>query len=300
MWKNKFIDYLRYEKNYSSHTEISYLNDVTQFEDFVVNKIGNFIPSEIDSDIVRIWISTLIERGMKPSTVNRKLSSLKTFFNCLEKKEYVSTNPVKPVSSLKTSKRLPVFVNYKAMTRILDDPDNYSDDFKGCRDQFLIELLYVTGMRRSELISLKDIDVDLSACTVRVTGKGNKQRFIPFSDETKKKIIQYIDIRDANVKNKSPFLFVKEDGEKLYPKLVYNIIHDHLNNISTLSKKSPHVIRHSFATEMLNNGAEINAVKELLGHSSLSSTEIYTHVTFDEMKKSYQKAHPRANKYRRK
>lgn len=296
MWKKRFIDYLRYEKNYSSQTEISYLNDISQFENFIINKTGNFIPSEIDSDMVRVWLSDLMEDGMKPTTVNRKLSSLKTFFNCLIKKELVATNPAKLVSSIKRSKRLPVFVNDKNMTEILDNRNNYSDDFKGCRDHLMIELFYLTGMRRSELISLKDTDIDLFSNSIKVTGKGNKQRYIPFSDETREQILQYIDIRDANIKNKSPFLFVKEDGEQLYPKLVYNIIHDHLKNISTLSKKSPHVLRHSFATEMLNNGAEINAVKELLGHSSLSSTEIYTHVTFEEMKKTYHNAHPRANK----
>ncbi|MDD4778206.1 MAG: tyrosine-type recombinase/integrase [Fermentimonas sp.] len=296
MWKEKFTDYLRFEKNYSSQTEISYLIDLTQFEDFIVEETGEFIPSEIDSDIVRIWMSSLMEQGMKPSTVNRKLSSLKAFFNFLERKELIAKNPVKLISGLKTPKKLPVFVNDRDMTKILDNPDNFSDDFTGCRDRFLIELLYVTGMRRAEVISIKDNDIDFNKCTIRVTGKGNKQRFIPFSDMTKEKILQYKDVRDAEIKNKSPFLFVKEDGEPMNPILVYNIIHNHLNEIPTLSKKSPHVIRHSFATEMMNNGAGINAVKELLGHVSLSSTEIYTHVTFEEMKKTYQKAHPRAKK----
>ncbi len=295
MWKEKFIEYLRYDKNYSSQTEISYLIDLSQFENFVVEEIGEFNPTEIDSDIVRIWMSNLMEQGMTPRTVNRKLSALKTFFNLLEKKEFISKNPVKHVTGLKVSKKLPVFVSDKEMSKILDNPDNYSDDFKGCRDHFLMELLYVTGMRRAEVISLKDNDIDFDTCNIRVTGKGNKQRLIPFSDDTKEKIIQYMDRRDAEIKNKSPFLFVKEDGDPLYPTLVHNIIHNQLNNISTLSKKSPHVIRHSFATEMMNNGAEINAVKELLGHESLSSTEIYTHVTFEEMKKTYKKAHPRAN-----
>lgn len=296
MWKEKFTEYLRYEKNYSSQTEISYLIDLTQFKDFVVEETGSFNPSEIDSDIVRIWMSRLMEQGMKPSSVNRKLSSLKTFFNFLERKELIGKNPVKLISGLKTSKRLPVFVNNRDMTRILDSPDNYSDDFTGYRDRFLIELLYVTGMRRAEVISLKDSDIDFSSSSLKVTGKGNKQRFIPFSDDTKNKILKYIEVRDKEIKNKSPFLIVKENGEPLSPVQVYNIIRNHLNDIPTLSKRSPHVIRHSFATEMMNNGAEINAVKELLGHVSLSSTEIYTHVTFEEMKKTYQKAHPRAKK----
>jgi len=182
------------------------------------------------------------------------------------------------------------------MTLILDDARQYSDDFRGLRDRFLIDLLYLTGMRRAELIALKDTDIDFGSCTLRVTGKRNKQRIIPFSDDTGEKIKKYMAAREAEIENKSSFLFVKEDGGPLYPKLVYNIVHDHLNSISTLSKKSPHVLRHSFATEMLNNGAEINAVKELLGHSSLASTEVYTHVTFEELKKAYDNAHPRAKK----
>jgi integrase/recombinase XerC len=182
------------------------------------------------------------------------------------------------------------------MDEILDDATNFTDDFVGVRNQLVIEFLYLTGMRRAELISLKDNDIDFSSCTIRVTGKGNKQRLIPFSDLTREKLEKYIRVRSKEIENKSPFLFVKEDGNAMYPKLVYKIINNHLNSISTLSKKSPHVLRHSFATAMLNNGAEINSIKELMGHTSLSSTEIYTHVTFEEMKKTYQNAHPRANK----
>jgi len=296
MWKEKFIKYLRYEKNYSSLTEISYLTDLTQFEIFIKQECDLFDPMAIDSDLIRIWISRLMEQGLKARSVNRKLSTVKSFFRYLKKNGVIVRNPAEAVSGPKVSKRLPAFVNDREMTQVIDDPLNYSDDFRGHRDQFLIELLYLTGMRRAELISLSDNDIDFDACTLRVTGKRNKQRIIPFSDETKEKIKKYIEIRDAEIENKSSFLFVKEDGEPLYPKLVYNIIHSHLSTISTLLRKSPHVLRHSFATEMLNNGAEINAVKELLGHSSLASTEVYTHVTFEELRKAYDNAHPRAKK----
>lgn len=310
MWKEKFIQYLRVEKNYSSHTEISYLDDLTQFEDFITakdrdgngGKNGNrnnnstFDPLLVDSDDIRIWMSHLMEQGIKPRSVNRKLSALKSFFRYLKKKGVVPKNPAEAVTGPKVAKKLPSFVNDPEMTKVIDDPSGYSDDFRGHRDRFLIELLYLTGMRRAELITLRDADVDFSACTLRVTGKRNKQRIIPFSNSTKEKLKEYIAVRDAEIENKSSFLFVKEDGEPLYPKLVYNVIHNHLNSIPTLAKKSPHVLRHSFATEMLNNGAEINAVKELLGHSSLASTEVYTHVTFEELKKAYQHAHPRAKK----
>ncbi len=299
MWKEKFIQYLRVEKNYSSHTEISYLDDLTQFEEFITGGNGGsntFDPAHIHSDDIRIWMSRLMEQGLKARSVNRKLSAVKSFFRYLKKKGVIVQNPAEAVTGPKTSKKLPAFVNDPEMAKVIDDPMEYSDDFRGHRDRFLIELLYLTGMRRAELIALKDTDIDFGTCTLRVTGKRNKQRIIPFSDTTKEKLKEYITVRDAEIENKSPFLFVKEDGESLYPKLVYNVIRSHLNSIPTLAKKSPHVLRHSFATEMLNNGAGINAVKELLGHSSLASTEVYTHVTFEELKKAYQHAHPRAKK----
>lgn len=296
MWKEKFIDYLRYEKNYSSLTEISYFNDIIQFEEFIKAKDENLALISVDSDIVRTWIGSLIEVGFKTSSVNRKLSSLKSFYKFLTKSGIIEKNPVKSVSGPKLNSKIPSFVSEKQMDEILDDENNFSDDFTGVRNQLLIEILYLTGMRRAELLSLKDSDIDLTSCTIRVTGKGNRQRLIPFSDLTKEKLQKYIRVRDKEIENKSTFLFVKEDGNAMYPKLVYKIINNHLKSISTLSKKSPHVLRHSFATVMLNNGAEINSIKELMGHSSLSSTEIYTHVTFEEMKKTYQNAHPRANK----
>jgi len=296
MWKEKFIKYLRYEKNYSSQTEISYFTDLTQFEAFIIGELGTFDLSDIDSDLIRIWISRLMEQRLKARSVNRKLSAVKSFFRYLKKNGIIQRNPAEAVSGPKAARRLPTFVNDREMTLVLDDARQYSDDFRGLRDRFLIDLLYLTGMRRAELIALKDTDIDFGSCTLRVTGKRNKQRIIPFSDDTGEKIKKYMAAREAEIENKSSFLFVKEDGGPLYPKLVYNIVHDHLNSISTLSKKSPHVLRHSFATEMLNNGAEINAVKELLGHSSLASTEVYTHVTFEELKKAYDNAHPRAKK----
>ena len=246
MWKEKFIEYLRYEKNYSSHTEISYLKDLTQFQEFIAAECGEIDLKEIDSDIVRIWIIRLMEGGMKARSVNRKLSALKAFFRYLKKNGIVEQNPAERVSGPKTAKRLPTFVNNEELSEIIDDALAYDDNFTGHRDRFLIELLYLTGMRRAELIALRDSDVDFSGNTLRVMGKRNKQRLIPFSDETKEKLQQYIERRNREITNKSPFLFVKEDGGPLYPKLVYRIIHGHLSSISTLSKKSPHVLRHSF------------------------------------------------------
>lgn len=296
MWKEKFIQYLRYEKSYSSQTEISYLKDVTQFEEFLIEEEGSFNPLKTQQHHVRAWMGALMEQGLKARTVNRKLSAIKSFFHYLKKKGVIHSNPAETVKGPKITKRLPTFANHKQMEAVLDDELSFTDDFRGERDRFLIELLYLTGMRRAELISLKKNDIDLYAGTLLVTGKRNKQRIIPFSNETKEKLQRYLRIRNSEIENKSPFLFVKEDGEPLYPKLVYNIVRTHLDSIPTLTKKSPHVLRHSFATGMLNNGAEINTVKELLGHDSLASTEVYTHVTFEEMKKTYQLAHPRAKK----
>lgn len=294
MWKEKFISYLRNEKNYSSHTEISYFTDLTQFQEFVENECEKFSPADIDTDLIRIWIAQLVEDGVKPRSVNRKLSAVKSFFKYLKKKDVVSRNPAENISGPKVPKKLPSFVRHEDMVQILDDDFEFSDDFEGIRDRFITELFYVTGMRKAELIGLKNADVDFYAKTLRVTGKRNKQRIIPFADATMEKLKRYIQKRDEEIENKTPFLFVKKDGEAIYPKMIYNIVNRHLSGISTLSKKSPHVLRHSFATEMLNNGAEINAVKELLGHHSLASTEVYTHVTFDELKRVYKNAHPRA------
>ena len=294
MWKEKFIKYLRYEKNYSSHTEISYMNDLTQFEHFIEKENGTFTPQSIDSDLIRVWVSELMEKGCTAQSVNRKLSTLRTFFKYLKKQKVITNNPTDLISGPKTGKKLPTFVKDAEISEILDTPLIVTDTFEGARDHFILELLYLTGMRRSELIQLKDTDIDTGNCTLRVTGKGNKQRLIPFSTNTLQKLNDYLQIRDTEIKNKSAFLFVKKNGDPLYAKLVYNIIRKHLAHVHTLSKKSPHILRHSFATEMLNNGAEINAVKELLGHASLASTEVYTHVTFEELKKTYKNAHPRA------
>ena len=192
MWKNKFIEYLRFEKNYSSHTEISYLNDLNQFEKFIVDKCGEFDLQKIDSDLIRIWIMQLMEEGMKPRSVNRKLSAVKSFFKYLKKQGVVTHNPAERVNGPKVNKKLPVFVSNKDMEKILDDDENFSDDFEGHRDRFIIELFYVTGMRRSELIGLKDSDIDFYNKTLRVTGKRNKQRIIPLSDITMEKLKGYM------------------------------------------------------------------------------------------------------------
>ena len=293
MMKEKFIKYLRYEKNCSSHTEISYFKDLSQFEKFVTDQVGKYDALTVDSDQVRMWIVDLMEKGNKPSTVNRKLSAIKSFYRYLRKKEILEVSPAEYIQGPKVEQRLPSFVQHSDMLKVLR-ADSFTDDFEGCRNLFIIELLYLTGMRTEELVFLKNSDVDLTSNMLHIHGKGNKDRMIPISEKTNLLFVDYIAKRDAEIENRTPYLFVRKNGKQLYHGMVYAIVNKHLSEVKTLSMKSPHVLRHSFATSMLNNGAEINSVKNLLGHASLSSTQIYTHVTFKELKKVYNNAHPRA------
>jgi integrase/recombinase XerC len=293
MLKEKFIKYLRYEKNCSSHTEISYFKDLAQFQMYVESEVGQFDPLTIGSDLIRMWIVHLMEQGNKSSTVNRKLSTIKSFYRFLQKKEMLDVNPAIYIQGPKKEQQLPNFVKHSDMLKVLSS-DSFTDDFEGVRNLFLIELLYLTGLRTDELVMLKDIDIDLCSNTMHVHGKRNKDRIIPISPKTNLLFLEYIKVRNHNVENRTPYLFVRKNGKQLYHRMVYAIVHKHLSDVKTLSVKSPHVLRHSFATVMLDNGAEINAVKNLLGHASLSSTQIYTHVTFKKLKKVYNNAHPRA------
>ena len=290
-----FIDYLRYERNYSTYTVSSYAKDLEQFEAFVTEKTEDTFETEIiDSDIVREWIVFLLENKLSPTSVNRKLSSLKSFFKFLVKQGLVSTNPLRLLNGPKTKKPLPYFVRESEMESLLDG-DGFEADFEGERNRLILELLYDTGIRRSELIQIKNSDIDYEVLLLKVTGKRNKQRLIPFGEGLKNKMLSYTAIRNREAGTESEWFFVRKNGTQLSGGIVYLIVKKSLSEISTLSKRSPHVLRHSFATSMLNNGAELNAVKELLGHSSLASTGVYTHTTFEELKKVYH-SHPRAKK----
>ena len=289
----KYIRYLRYEKNYSLHTEISYSEDLSQFIEFLAEHFSDTDIKHVDRDIIRMWIVSMMEREISARSVNRKLSAVKSFYRYLQRIGEVTVNPASKVNGPKVGRPIPAFANSADMAKVLDE-ENYGDSFESLRDHIIIELFYVTGIRRAELIGLKDVDVDFSSETIQVTGKRNKQRLIPFSNGMKQSLEQYIAVRNKEVGNQSGYLFVKSNGEPLYPMLVHRIVTSSLQQIETLAKVSPHVLRHSFATGMLNNGADINAVKELLGHASLAATEIYTHTSFEELKRIYNKAHPRA------
>ena len=289
-----FLQYLRYEKNYSTHTVVAYKRDLTQLMEYVNLEYQILQPNLIDSDMLRSWMVCLMENGITARSVNRKLSCLKSFWHFMMRQGFAQNNPVQKVLAPKTNKPLPVFLKEEEMDKILMPAKKLNEDFLTTRDHLIIDLFYSTGMRLSELIGLTDEQVDLDACLLRVTGKRNKQRLIPFGLEMQKALIDYKEKRNKQVSDKPSRLLVRENGKPLYPQLVYRMVHDQLSSVATLSKNSPHVLRHTFATTLLNRGAELNAVKELLGHSTLSATEVYTHTTFEELKKVYKQAHPRA------
>ncbi|MDR1122054.1 MAG: tyrosine recombinase XerC [Dysgonamonadaceae bacterium] len=294
MLMESFLQYLRYERNYSAHTVSAYQRDLNQFEVFILQQESCLELAKIDSAQVRNWIVYLMETGYSPLSVNRKLSSLKSFYRYLQKKDLLKDNPLKKLTGPKVNKTLPNFVKEVEMDRLLDQ-EELDSDFEDVRDHAILEVLYMTGIRCAELVNLKNRDVDFSARQLKVTGKRNKQRIIPFSGKLEEKLSLYINVRDEEVeKPVQDALFIRKDGRSLSNSLVYRIVKKQLSQLTGLSKKSPHVLRHSFATSMLNNGADLSAVKELLGHASLSSTEVYTHVTFEELKKVYHQAHPRA------
>ena len=295
-YSDAFIHYLRYERNFSTHTLEAYARDIEQFESYIRENSENetFEPKSIDSDLIRNWIVFLLDRKIKSSSVNRKISSLKTFFKYLAKQGEVAENPLRFITGPKTGHPLPYFVKEKEMNQLLDG-DDFDTGFEGVRDRLLLEMLYETGIRRSELINIKLADVDFELFQLKVTGKRNKERIIPFAKRLDDMMKYYLEMRKEIASAGNPWFFVRKNGEPFSPAVVYNIVRKRLSVIPMLAKRSPHVLRHSFATGMLNDGAELNAVKELLGHSSLASTAVYTHITFEELKKMYH-AHPRAKK----
>ena len=287
-----FLQYIRYEKRFSPHTILAYQNDLQQFFDYLKNLYDTEAPEEITHSMVRSWMVDLMEKEISPRSINRKLTSLKTFYKFLLRQGKVKLNPMIKVQAPKSSKRLPVFIEESKMKLLFSDCD-FGEGFEAIRDRLMLEIFYATGMRLAELINLEDTSIDTYQCQVKVLGKRNKERIIPFTKNLKEQIDTYILARKEIV-NKVPSFFITEKGKKLYPKLVYRIVTSRLGTVTTLEKKSPHILRHTFATHMLNNGADINSVKELLGHANLSATQIYTHNTIEKLKQVYKQAHPRA------
>ena len=293
MFIDTFLKYLRFERNYSEKTIVSYRIDLEEFEDYLKKVDAEKSLVTADADLVRSWMVYLMEKGRSVATVNRKLSSLRSFYRFLLRRRIVDLDPMLKVVGPKKQKTLPSFLRVQEMDRLLDEC-SVNEGFEGVRDRLILEMFYATGMRLSELIGLSDADVDLSAKLLKVTGKRNKQRLIPFGEELWTDLLGYIKLRNETLPDRDSALFVRKDGKRMYPELVYRLVRRNLSKVAALKKRSPHVLRHTFATAMLNGNAELQAVKELLGHESLATTEIYTHTTFEELKKVYEQAHPRA------
>jgi integrase/recombinase XerC len=287
-----FFQYIRHEKRFSLHTVTSYKNDIDQFHSFLKETYSLDDAVSADHAIIRSWMVFLMEQGIKPRSICRKITALKTFYRFLMRAGAVSRNPMVKIQAPKVSKRLPVFVDDKRMEQLLDAVE-FPQDVTGVMTKLIIEMFYNTGIRLSELTGLKCSDIDLRKATMKVLGKRNKERIIPMTPELCQKIGEYMKIRPAS---ESDYFFLGPDGNKLYAKWVYRTVKEHLGMVTTSDKKSPHVLRHTFATHMLNNGADINAIKEILGHANLSATQVYTHNTIEKLKNIYKNAHPRAQK----
>jgi integrase/recombinase XerC len=291
MYKDLFKQYLVSEKRFSPHTVEAYLNDIKQYLEFCEKNSVNSLTT--NHKIIRTWIVSMLKLEYSTRSVNRKISSIKTYYKFLKRSELIETDPSQKINLVKNDKKLPHFVKAENMDFLLDEVE-FPDDYEGLRDKLIINLLYFTGMRRSELINLKISDVDIAGKKVKVLGKRNKERLIPLTKELLYIYNVYIEKRNELFKASEDYVFLTKKGKKLYPKSVYYTVNRYLNLVTKIDKRSPHVLRHSFATHLLNNGADINAVKELLGHANLSATQIYTHNTFEKLKRVYKQAHPRA------
>ncbi|MFP4288523.1 MAG: tyrosine-type recombinase/integrase [Bacteroidales bacterium] len=289
----QYIDYLKFERRYSDHTLQSYKTDLYQLETYLKKKFSADLV-HAGSGEIRVWLSENIQKGMKAKTIKRKISSLKSFYKYLETKGYVEFNPMLKVTSPKIPKNITDFVSETQINSLFDQFE-FTKDFSGLRDRLILEMFYTTGIRLSELIEIKHSEISLSSRQIKVTGKGNKQRIIPLLPSLIGLISQYKQEKGRLYPNLDKnYLFITNKGEKLYPKFVYRLVNFYLSKHTTAGKQSPHVLRHTFATHMLNNGADINAIKELLGHASLSATQIYTHNSVEKLKNIYKQAHPKA------
>jgi integrase/recombinase XerC len=290
----QFLDYLNFQKRYSKHTIISYQNDLNGFFDFLLKQFGETDLADIKTTFIRSWLAELKQQGMESKSINRKISTLKSFFKYQLRQQSITVSPMTAIISPKVNKRLPQFVDKNDMATLLSHVE-FPDTWTGKTDELIIELFYNTGMRQAELVGLKELDISRGNSAIKVLGKGNKERIIPVNNQLMQKMQDYIaeKKKEHEVFDKT-VLLITASGKKLYPRYVYNTVNKYLGMVTTIDKKSPHVLRHSFATHLMNNGADLNAVKELLGHSSLAATQIYTHNTIEKLKNIHKKAHPKA------
>jgi len=290
-----FIDYLKFEKRYSAHTIRSYHDDLVQFASFLQSRLGTDSLLEANHSFVRSWIAGLSDQKITSKSINRKISVLKSFYKFCIKTGKLWKNPTDKIIRPKIIRRLPVFLKEEETTALLKNISSGSENWNGLNAQMIIGIFYATGIRLNELVTLTEAQVDLQGKTIKVLGKGNKTRIIPLPAELAGQIKEYTQAKKRVFEKTDNRLLVTAKGKKLYPKYVYNLVKETLgSSVKTHSKRSPHVLRHTFATQLLNNGADLNAIKELLGHSSLAATQVYTHTTIEKLKQVYKKAHPRA------
>lgn len=288
-----FFDYLKFEKRYSSHTLLAYRKDLEQLDTYLFNQY-DLQPVHLAQAIhIRSWIVYLIEKKISPRSINRKISSVKSYFKFAMRKKWILKNPMYKIISPKTSRRLPEYIEEKDMQYLLEQLA-FPPDFAGKRDKIIIELFYATGMRLSELLHLQNHEIDLHTAQIKVLGKGNKERILPIDPKLISNIKEYQTLRATSFPEAPQDFILTDDGQEPYPKWIYNKVKYYLTQITTLTKKSPHILRHTFATHLLNKGADINAIKELLGHSSLAATQVYTHNSIEKLKDIHKQAHPRA------
>lgn len=286
-----FLEFLQFEKRASTHTIKSYHTDLEQFQKYLLFQYDCAEPEAAKSPMLRSWIVSLMEEGLNPSSINRKIASLRTYYGFLRKKKHIQDDPTKILSALKTRKKLPAFVDEKSMEMLFGD-DLFSEDFEGIRDRLILELLYGSGIRLSELVNLELKDLNLPARTIRVFGKRAKERIVPVSTSLASLLAKYIEQR-APVED-TGILLLTDAFKPVYPVFIQRKVKQYLSAVTTLSQKSPHVLRHTYATHLLNRGADLNAIKELLGHAGLAATQIYTHNSIEKLKKTHQQAHPKA------
>ena len=290
-----FLQYIRYEKNYSSHTVLSYQTDLEQLRGFLLVQKGEFEPKTLTSDELREWVIALMDIGEKPSSVKRKISAVRSFFKFLNLKNLTTNNPTLKVLSPKVPKSLPKFFYEKDLDKCLGVSEK-NRNFEGVRNSLIIELIYQTGLRRSEVADLEDANVDVEKKQLKVLGKGNKERVVPFGMDLAGKIVEYRKIREQEIDLCTTKFFVHKSGTHLNPMHIYYIVRKMMGAVTTQEKRSPHVLRHTFATTLLNDGADVNSIKELLGHETLAATQVYTHASFEQIKTIYQRTHPRRKK----
>ena len=290
----KFLDYLQLEKNYSSNTLSAYKRDLIQYNKFIIENNGNLEIENADYKIIRSWIVSMVNSNISNRSINRKVSSLKSFYKFLIKTDTITSSPLKAHSPLKQSKKIQVPFSQEEINSLLDS-DFFTNDYKGVLQKSIIAFFYFTGVRRIELINIKESDISLESSTIKVMGKRSKERIIPILPKLKKSLKYYREIKSKFKGNTSPeYLFISKNGKQLSEKFVYRTVNEYFKLVSPKIKKAPHVLRHSFATHLINEGADINSVKELLGHSSLSATQVYSHTSMERIKEVFKNSHPRA------